>query len=298
MPDFGRDICNDLLGAEQREWLVTNGIGGYAMGTVAGLLTRCYHGLLIAALDPPLGRTLLAAKMDETAVYGDRAYPLFANRWQGGAVSPAGYLHLERFHLEGTTPVWTFACADALLEKRVWMQPGANTTYIRYDLARATMPLALDVKALVNYRDHHGHTFAGDWQMQISPVAHGLCVRAFDGAVPFYLLSDRAESTLRHEWYQAYFLSAENYRGLHALDDHLHAGLFRATLRSGESLTLVCSIQAAPSLDGTIVYAERRAYERQLLAKAGPGTVIDAEIPRAIQAGVEHLVLAADQFIV
>ncbi len=63
--EFGREICGILASAESREWLVTNGIGGYASGTVAGLLTRRYHGLLMAALKPPLGRTLLLAKLDE-----------------------------------------------------------------------------------------------------------------------------------------------------------------------------------------------------------------------------------------
>jgi len=187
--NFGRDICGDLRLAGEREWLVTNGIGGYASGTVAGLLTRRYHGLLIAALDPPLERMLLVTKLDETANYGGHTYPLYANRWADGTVDPAGFHHLERFHLEGTTPVWTFACADALLEKRVWMQPGANTTYVRYDLRRATAPLTLTIKALVNYRDHHSATHAGDWQKRIEPVPQGLRVTAFDGAAPFYLLS-------------------------------------------------------------------------------------------------------------
>ena len=74
--DLGRGTCDELPAAERREWLVTNGIGGYTMGTVAGLLTRCYHGLLVAALDPPLGRTLLVAKLRETARYGEGVYPL------------------------------------------------------------------------------------------------------------------------------------------------------------------------------------------------------------------------------
>jgi predicted glycogen debranching enzyme len=126
MLDFGRDICSHLLLAERREWLVTNGIDGYASGTIAGLLTRRYHDLLIAALKPPLGRTLLLTKLDETATYDGHAYPLFANRW----AVPILALRYERTRewegLEGTTPVWTFAWADALLEKRVWMQPGAK----------------------------------------------------------------------------------------------------------------------------------------------------------------------------
>jgi predicted glycogen debranching enzyme len=302
MLDFGREVCSYLPVAEQREWLVTNGIGGYASGTVAGLPTRRYHGLLIAALKPPLGRTLLLAKLDETVVYDDRTYPLFTNRWavptsdlrherdrEWEGVEPIGFRHLERFHLEGTTPVWTFAFADALLEKRVWMQRGANTTYIRYDLLRATAPLALSVKAIVNYRDHHSNTYAGDWQMRVKPVTHGLQVMAFDGAVPFYLLSDQAEAMPQHEWYREYFLSLERYRGLDALDDNLYAGLFEASLHPGESLTLVASTEATPNLDGESAYAERQEYEQQLLVTASLAPAHPA---------IEHLILAADQFIV
>jgi predicted glycogen debranching enzyme len=158
-----------LSAAEQREWLVSNGIGGFASGTVAGLASRRYHGLLIAALRPPLGRTLLVSKLDQVVAYDGRTYPLGTNRWAGGVVDPNGYLHIEHFCLEGAIPVWRFACADALLEKRVWMQQGANTTYIYYKLVRASRSLKLTLKALVNYRDYHSSTQAGDWHMNIQP---------------------------------------------------------------------------------------------------------------------------------
>ena len=103
--DFGRAICGNLEMAEKQEWLVTNGIGGYASGTVANLLTRRYHGLLMAALQPPLGRTLLLAKLDETAEYdgihaeSGHYYPLYVNRWGSGATltEPDGYKFLDRF---------------------------------------------------------------------------------------------------------------------------------------------------------------------------------------------------------
>jgi glycogen debranching enzyme len=202
MIDFGRDLCADLCFSAEREWLVTNGIGGYAMGNIAGLRTRRYHGLLVAALKPPVGRTLLVAKLDDTVAYDGHDYPLFANDWIRGAVEPHGFRYLERFHLEGTTPVWTYACADALLEKGIWMQQGANTTYVRYHLRRATSPLVLAVKVLVTHRDHHANTRAADWTLTVERVARGLCVTAFEGATPVYLLSDRAEATPRHEWYE------------------------------------------------------------------------------------------------
>jgi predicted glycogen debranching enzyme len=114
--EFGREICCEPGISEKREWLVTNGIGGFASGTVAGLLTRRYHGLLIAALKPPLGRNLLVTKLDETASYDGKNYPLSSNRWADGTVDPHGFVNIERFYLDGTIPVWEFACADALLE--------------------------------------------------------------------------------------------------------------------------------------------------------------------------------------
>ena len=293
---FGRDVCNDLPGAERREWLVTNGIGGYAMGTVAGLLTRGYHGLLIAALDPPVGRTLLVSKVEETVHYVDDQYPLFANRWANGTIDPRGYEFIDRFRLEGTTPVWTFACADALLEKRIWMQYGANTSYVRYDLPRSSAPLGLQIKALVDYRDHHGRTHADGWHMQLSRVPHGLRVEAFDGAEPFYLLSEGGEIAPRHTWYRGHFLAVEHYRGLEPLDDHLYAGRLEATLQPGDSLTLVVSTKATPNLDGVSAYGERQAYEQGLLDKAS--LVLDVDGEDSVLQDVQCLVLAADQFVV
>src|SRR6266849_9352494 len=90
---FGRETCGSLEQAEQREWLVTNGIGGFASGTVSGNLTRRYHGLLLAALHPPVGRTQMVAKFDETARYIGVDYPLSTNRWVSGTVEPKGYLN-------------------------------------------------------------------------------------------------------------------------------------------------------------------------------------------------------------
>jgi predicted glycogen debranching enzyme len=121
MLDWGRELTGDLEAAERREWLCTNGLGGFAAGTVAGTLTRRYHGLLVAALEPPLGRTLLVAKVEERVEHDGVVVALGANRWAGGAVDPHGHHAIERFTLDGTAPVWTYAVGDALLEKRIWM---------------------------------------------------------------------------------------------------------------------------------------------------------------------------------
>ncbi len=288
--DLGRDLCSDPRFFTEHEWLVTNGLGGYASGTVGGVLTRRYHGLLVAALKPPVGRTLLLTKLDETAAYDGACYHLFADRWGDGRMEPEGYRHLERFHLEGTTPVWTFALADSLLEKRVWMQHGANTTYIRYDHCRGRGPLTLEIKAIVNWRDHHANTRAGDCDLGIDEVSHGLRVTADTGET-FYLLSHGAQATPQHKWVEGYYLSVEDYRGLDPLDDNQCAGVFRATLHPGESLALVASTDAGASLDGMAAYVERQGHEEVLRERARLNL---GDAPPAI----DQLVLAADQFIV
>jgi predicted glycogen debranching enzyme len=293
--EFGREICGDRRIAESREWLVTNGIGGYASGTVAGMLTRRYHGLLVAALNPPLGRTLMLAKLEETVLYGDRIYPLSANRWTDGTIEPHGYIHLESFSLEGTIPVWRFACADAILEKRVWMEQGANTTYVRYTLHRASEPLKLTLKALVNYRDYHGSTQGNAWQMEVTTLESGIGVTAYPDAVPFYLLGNNAQALPAHNWYYGFDLAVERYRGLSDREDHLHAATFEATLNRGESLTFVASTEKQPNLNGEAALKLRHSQEQKLLGfwKASR-PINDRETP----AWIDRLVLAANQFIV
>ena len=292
--DFGRDICCDLRAAESREWLVTNGIGGYAFGTIAGHQTRCYHGFLVAALHPPLGRTLLVAKLDETARYASEEFALFTNRWADGTVSPQGYLNIERFHLEGTTPVWTFALADALLEKRIFMQSGSNTTYALYRLVRASSPVELSIKVLVDYSDEHCVTVGRTRPMAITAVERGLQAAAFEGATPFYVLSDSATARPAKDWYRNFDLAVERARGLPDRTDHFFAGELRATIAPGGSLTVVASTAATPALDGESVYAKRQSETGALLDSflAANTGILHAPPPE-----VRQLVLAADQFI-
>ncbi len=297
--EFGREILGNLEQAEAREWLVTNGIGGFASGTAAGTCTRRYHGLLMAALEPPASRTLLVAGLDETANYAGHHFPLATNRWLSGFVSPQGYLQMESFHLEGTKPVWRYALADALLEKRVWMQQGMNTTYVEYTLTRANAPVELEGKILVTYRDFHSTTRSDGWQMQVTPVEKGIRVAAFESAAPFFLSSASAAFEPRHEWYRDFFLPAERERGLDDHEDRLLAANFRASLAVGEKLTLVFSTEADTSLDGEQARADQSNHEWNLFeAWQNRHSATSVTRPDDEPSWLWQLVLAADQFIV
>ncbi len=296
--NFDREVCGDLHDAESREWLVTNGIGGYAFGTMAGLQTRCYHGLLVAALHPPFGKTLLVAKLDETARYASRDFALTTNRWADGTLAPQGFQNTERFHLEGTTPVWTFALADALIEKRIFMQSGENTTYVLYRVIRSSAPVELSVKVLADYAEEHCVTFGRTQPMSVTAIQDGLKVVAFDGATPCFVKSDAATATPAGKWYRNFDLAAERARGLSDLTDHFFAGELRATIAPGGSLTIVASTEANASLDGEAAFAKRQRESSALLAQFSAANVAITKgnsLPLAPY--VQQLVLAADQFI-
>ncbi|HYA97447.1 MAG TPA: amylo-alpha-1,6-glucosidase [Methylomirabilota bacterium] len=293
--DFGREVCNSLETAERREWLVTNSIGGFASGTVSGNPTRRYHGLLIAALNPPAGRTQLVAKLEEAARYDGNEYALATNRWASGAVEPRGYLNIESFRLEGSVPVWQYALADACLEKRVWMQPGENTTYVQYTVLRGSRTLRLEFKAFVNYRDFHGSTHAGDWRMKVELVPHGVCITAFEGATPFYVLSSDTAFEPRHEWFRDCFLPMERERGLDDREDHLFAAGATVELSAQQSVTLVLTTNGAARLGGSKAREPRAEHEKSILAC---WLRHDPQGYAAAPAWVGQLVLAADQFIV
>src|SRR5579863_6068393 len=146
--EFDRSLCCDLNETSTREWLITNGVGGYAAGTVAGMLTRMEHGLLVSS---PLNSAdtlrsdekglatpqLLLAKMDEEVVFDQRTYYLGTNEYRDGTLNPSGFVHLETFRLEEGFPLFTYhlgGLEGMELEKRIWMPRGQNTTYIQYRL--------------------------------------------------------------------------------------------------------------------------------------------------------------------
>ena len=226
--------------------------------------------------------------------YGGSTWELGVNRWAGGSVAPEGHRFIERFRLEGGAPVWTYACADALLEKRVWMEQGANTTYVQYRLLRAFEPAALAIKALVNYRDYHATTHADGWRMQVEAAPDGLVVTAFDGARPLRLMAEGATAEPAQEWYRGYELVREAERGLDHLDDHLHVGTFNGTVAPGASITVVLSAEPEPALDGEMARRRRDKYATATQARW------EKAAPRAAQppTWVRQLVLASDQFVV
>lgn len=290
---FGRAIVGNLATAETREWLVTNGIGGYGSGTIAGSLSRGYHGLLVAATKPPVDRRIVLVKLDEAIRYHNATFELGVNRWAGGTIAPSGHHLIESFELERSVPRWRYICADAVIDKQVWMEHGANTTYIAYTLVAASGPLSFSARAIVDNRVFHN---TGMMNPPNSVQVDGARVRIewSDHDAPALVMGvSSGHASGANEVYRNYQLPAEASRGLNDIDHHTHAATFNASLSIGETLVIVASTEEDATADVRAL-DRRRARETTLLErwKTKIGT------NHAAPPWAEQLVLAADQFVV
>ena len=149
---LSEDVCRNLDAALRREWLETNGIGGFASGTINGCNTRRYHGLLVAATKPPVGKVVLLSRFEENLIVNGRAYELSTNRYPG-VVHPQPFQILTQFRLD-PFPIFTFSVDGVELEKEFFMARGQNTTFIKYPLINApsAAPVQLGLRPFIAFR--------------------------------------------------------------------------------------------------------------------------------------------------
>ncbi|HJT80439.1 MAG TPA: glycogen debranching enzyme N-terminal domain-containing protein, partial [Chthoniobacterales bacterium] len=149
----GGESAGELL--LDREWIVTNGLGGYASGTVAGAVTRRYHGLLIAALSGPLGRVVVWNHLAEALRFSDgETISIAGEERAGGQLYLYGAEHLREFRLEDGLPVWTYQVRDIILEKRVLLPHLQNTVHISYRVIEGATPVRLELRPAFHFRHH------------------------------------------------------------------------------------------------------------------------------------------------
>ena len=264
-----------------REWLVTNGLGGYASGTVATLATRRYHGLLVAALPAPLGRTMLIAHLTEVV------------RMPRGRAAPlAG--KLTEFRLELGLPVWRYEVEGFAIERRVWMEHGRNTVFSSYELVGGNAAVEMELEPWIRFRPHDGALdlpAGGPYALQvvddryeIASDGYPLLRMGLDGGAHTFTIDRKRLRDVR------YLL--ERARGYDSVGELYSPGFLRIGLAPGSRVTFFGSSEPWAALDPARRAGARSAEEarrRRLLAVAHPS---------ARQGLAAHLVLAADQFLV
>jgi predicted glycogen debranching enzyme len=283
MISFEQDICHDLDQASRREWLETNGLGGFASSTIAGLNTRRYHGLLVVATRPPVGRSVLLSKLEEAVVIGDECFDVSANMYPG-VVYPAGHRYLQQFR-QDPFPVFTYQIGNLRLEKSVFLVQGENTIVVRYrTVGPWTTGARLEVRPLVAFRDYHSTTHENSSINSHVSIEPGVAmIRPYEALPPLWF-GHGGEAVRTGCWYRRFQYIVERERGLDFEEDLYNPLSMSFQLSSGKDAILIPSTEAHAATEADAY----EAAERSRRTVAGNGT---NEL-------VHQLSVAASQFIV
>src|ERR1700730_4479931 len=291
MIQFKQQICGDLDAALHREWLETNGLGGFASSTIIGLNTRRYHGLLVAATKPPVGRFVLLAKLEETLFIDGLPFDLSANK-HPGVVHPQGFGYLKQFRLD-PFPVFTYEVEGIEIEKIVFMIYGANSTVVHYELAQNNHPeapknLRLEIRPLIAFRGYHSTTHENSALNPALKVEPGLtAVTPYTGLPTLYLGHNAGELKKTSDWYRNFEYDAERERGLDFREDLFNPFVLQFNLRARPQASVVASTERR-DVTRVAEYRQAEITRRQNTALSSP---VDDDFAR-------HLATAADQYIV
>jgi predicted glycogen debranching enzyme len=238
--------CRNLETALSREWLETNGIGGFLSSTITGLTTRRYHGLLTAATKPPVGRLVLLSKLEETLIIDGRRYELSANQYPG-AVYPQGFKYQTGFRID-PFPVFTYEVEGVRLEKRVFMVQGENTTVVQYEAplseSRTAVPIVLEVRPLIAFRDYHSTTHENDALNSRVETEDGVVsVNPYSDLPVLYFAHDPAEINVNGFWYRNFQYAVEQERGLDFAEDLFSPCAFTFDLSASERVSIIASTE-------------------------------------------------------
>jgi len=286
--EFDRPICGDPGEACSREWLETNGIGGFACSTIIGLNTRRYHALLTAATHPPVGRVVLLSKVDETLLLGDRRFDLSANRYKD-VTNPHGYEYLASFRLD-PFPVYRYRCGDVQLEKSVFLIQGENTVVVQYELTGDLKARActLEIRPLIAFRDYHGTTHANDAIRRNVAAQSGMAsVTPYPDLPSLHFAHNAGFIDTSGFWCYNFEYELEKERGLDSLEDLYSPFLLRFDLTDNSPATIVTSTLQHNASDAP------QYREREIARRAGVAHRTPIADPFATV-----LTSAADQFIV
>ena len=238
-----RKDCQDFEKATNREWLETNGIGGYAASSISGCNTRKYHGLLVARLQQPEGKFVLLSKFDEALVAGEVETGITTTQYQG-AVTPEGYRHLVGF-VHDKMPTFKYQTSRINLTKRVVMLHGCNTVACEYNCTKNIDDSKLVIRPKLAYRDFHGLSAENvSLQVRTWPAKNGFKIQPYEGMPPLYVqTTGKFEFFAAPNWYRNVEYLEEMRRGFPSSEDLFSPGMFEIEFPKGENVIVMASTE-------------------------------------------------------
>jgi predicted glycogen debranching enzyme len=228
-------------GLIRREWLSANGLGGYASSTVCGMNTRKYHGLLVAAMSPPVRRMVILSRIDERVVCNNQTIELASNEYPG-TIAPQGYQHLRAFSPE-PFPRWAYQSDGFTLEKSVRLLHGQNTVVVTYTLLAGEKPVELQLRPLLALRPIHELMLQWNGRLKAEARDRGSVRIAPTSRTPEVFIAHDGEFEERDVWYLNTIYRREQERGYAGLEDVWMPGVVHRQLRPGQTLHLACSME-------------------------------------------------------
>ncbi|MEP7074406.1 MAG: amylo-alpha-1,6-glucosidase [Acidobacteriota bacterium] len=285
MISLSKEICTNFAESTGREWLEANGIGGFASGSISGALTRRYHGLLTAATEPPLGRITMLSKFEETLIIGDDHFELSTDEFPG-KVFPDGYKFLTGFRLD-PFPIWTYEISGVILEKRIFMPHGENTTVVRYKASGMILsPLKLELRPLLSYVDyHHLQHETSEFDGEFSSNGSVVSMQPYPTLPKLNFGHNALAIEKSGYWYRNFEDEIERERGFDYNEDLFQP--FVMTFDLGGEAIVIVSTDVRKAEDAALLEPLEVERRRELV------TIAEAQ-----GAFTSQLVLAADQFIV
>lgn len=294
-------ICHvdnsDLASLMEREWLVTNGLGGYASGTVAGAATRRYHGLLIAAHPAPLGRLMLLSHLTEQFKLRDgRAWSVGVIEQSQRTLELQGLSVFKDFRLEQGLPVWRYEMSGHTIEKRIYMSHRQNTVHVNYRLIQGEGPVQLKLRMAVHFRGHDEHVTVPNPE----PYTVTACAGQYELSDPdeifprlrLMLTGESSALTLDEMNLPDILYRVEQGRGYDNVGQMWSPGYFRGWLSPEHEITLTASTESWERILALSPQAALAAEHERRQRLVGAACVAARQgLPR-------ELVLAADQFII
>jgi predicted glycogen debranching enzyme len=280
-----------------REWLVTNGLGGYASGTVSGAVTRKYHGLLVAALPAPLGRVVMWNHVSESLRFeGDDVISLGAEERAGGQLDLKGAEYLREFRLEDGMPVWIYHVRDFVIEKRVSMPHLQNTVHVSYQIRGAGEPPRLELRPAFHFRHHEDAVdalLAEPYRLAATGERYEIVsARRKLGPLRMRLCGQTTAFTLAATKIHQVMYRTEQARGYAHEGELWSPGFFQVELGAEGTATLIGSTESWDIID-VLSPAEVLAAERERRARL----LEDADV-EAREGVAAELVFASDQFVI
>ena len=284
---FADDTTRDLTHATHREWLETNGLGGWSSSTLCMAHTRRYHGLLVVAQHPPVGRVVLLSHLDERLSTGEDRLELGCHLFPG-ATHPQGYMHISSFALT-PSPTFTYSNRDLSLRKQIIMLYGEHSLVIRYELMRAASPVHMELQPFFAGRDYHHLMQANDGVQKEAQFGEDLLSYAPYSDLPTtYIHAPNARYAAAPDWYYNFVYPREEERGLDASEDLFTPGRLSVTLTVGQPLHVLVSTEDPSGRNPERLLANELTRREQVVL---PAAVAQEPI-------LSQLAVAADQFLV